>query len=123
MLTRIIHQSPQLVTFFEDPKLPLIEPQKWHLINMADGIPVTEGRKTLANIQRQEESLSEEHCRGLAGSGLPDGHPVGGGRAGARPFPPLIAIPHPALSLVEKASTVRLSPSITVAVFEADAYI
>ena len=53
MLTRIIHQSPQLVTFFEDPKLPLIEPQKWHLINMADGIPVTEGRKTLANIQRQ----------------------------------------------------------------------
>ena len=62
MLTRIIHQSPQLVTFFENPKLPLIEPQKRHLINLADGIPVTEGRKTLANIQRQEESLSEEHA-------------------------------------------------------------
>ncbi len=33
--------------------LPLTEPQKRHLINLADGILVTEGKKTLANIQRQ----------------------------------------------------------------------
>ena len=53
MLTRIVHQSPDLVTFFENLELPLTEPQKQHLINLADGILVTEGKRTLANIQRQ----------------------------------------------------------------------
>ena len=53
MLTRIIHQSPQLVTFFESLGLPLTKPQKRHLINLTDGILVTEGKKTLANIQRR----------------------------------------------------------------------
>ena len=53
MLTHIVHQSPQLVIFFENLGLPLTEPQKRHLINLADGILVTEGKKTLANIQRQ----------------------------------------------------------------------
>ena len=52
MLTHI-HQSPNLVTFFESLGPPLTEPQKRHLINLADGILVTEGKKTLANIQRQ----------------------------------------------------------------------
>ncbi len=53
MLTRIVHPSPALVTFCEMLGLPLTEPQKQHLINLADGILVTEGKKTLANIQRQ----------------------------------------------------------------------
>ncbi len=53
MLTRIVHPSPALVTFCERLGLPLTEPQKRHLINLADGILVTEGKKTLANIQRQ----------------------------------------------------------------------
>ena len=53
MLTRIIHQSPQLVTFFESLGLPLTKPQKRHLINLTDGILVTEGKKTLADIQRR----------------------------------------------------------------------
>ncbi len=53
MLTRIVHPSPALVTFCEMLGLPLTEPQKRHLINLADGILVTEGKKTLANIQRQ----------------------------------------------------------------------
>ena len=53
MLTRIVHQSPDLVTFFGNLGLPLTEPQKRHLINLADGILVTEGKKTLTNIQRQ----------------------------------------------------------------------
>lgn len=53
MLTRIVHQSPALVTFCESLELPLTEPQKRHLINLADGILVTEGKKTLANIQHQ----------------------------------------------------------------------
>ena len=53
MLTHIVHQSPQLVIFFENLGLPLTEPQKRHLINLADGILITEGKKTLANIQRQ----------------------------------------------------------------------
>ncbi len=49
MLTRIVHPSPALVTFCEMLGLPLTEPQKQHLINLADGILVTEGKKTLAN--------------------------------------------------------------------------
>jgi hypothetical protein len=53
MLTHIVHQSPDLVNFFESLGLPLTEPQKRHLINLADGILVTEGKKTLANIQCQ----------------------------------------------------------------------
>ena len=40
MLTHIVHQSPQLVTFFESLGLSLTEPQKRHLINLADGIDV-----------------------------------------------------------------------------------
>jgi hypothetical protein len=34
-------------------ELSLTEPQKRHFINLTDGILVTEGKKTLANIQRQ----------------------------------------------------------------------
>ncbi len=53
MLTRIIHPSPKLVTFFEGLDLPLTEPQRRHLVNLSDAILVTEGKKTLANLQRQ----------------------------------------------------------------------
>jgi hypothetical protein len=53
MLTRIVHQSPKLVTFFEELGLPLTEPQRRHLANLSDAILVTEGKKTLANLQRQ----------------------------------------------------------------------
>jgi len=53
MLTRIIHQSPKLVTFFEGLDLPLTEPQRRHLANLSDAILVAEGEKTLSNLQRQ----------------------------------------------------------------------
>jgi len=53
MLTRIVQQSPNLVTFFEGLELPLTEPQMRHLINLTDGILATDTEKTLAQIQRQ----------------------------------------------------------------------
>ncbi len=51
MLTRIIQQSPKLVTFVQEMRLSLTAPQQKHLINFADAIPVTEGKKTIANLQ------------------------------------------------------------------------
>ena len=42
MLTRIVHPSSDLVTFVESLGLPLTEPQKRHLINLANGILVAE---------------------------------------------------------------------------------
>jgi len=53
MLTRIVHQSAQLVTFLNKLELPLTAPQKRHLTNLVDAILVTEGKKTIANLQRQ----------------------------------------------------------------------
>ncbi len=53
MLTRIVHQSAQLVTFLNKLELPLTAPQKRHLTNLVDAILVTKGKKTIANLQRQ----------------------------------------------------------------------
>lgn len=53
MLTRIVQASPALETFLR----PLIDfltlPQRQHLLDMVDGLLVTEDRKTLAALQRQ----------------------------------------------------------------------
>lgn len=53
MLTRIIHQLPELVTLFEKLGVYLTAPQKQHLINLADAILATEAKNTIANLQRQ----------------------------------------------------------------------
>lgn len=77
MLTRIVHQSPDVLTFFEGLGLPLTEPQKRHLINLADGILVTEGKKTLANIQRRDHDdghIDQERIRSQALAALKTNH-------------------------------------------------
>lgn len=53
MLTRILHNSPQLCTFVDQLGLNLSVPQRRHVINVADGLLVTDASKTLAEIQRQ----------------------------------------------------------------------
>jgi len=53
MLTRILHNNPELCTFVEQLDLELSVPQLRHVTNVADGLWVTDARKTLAEIQRQ----------------------------------------------------------------------
>lgn len=53
MLTRIITNSQELCTFVAQLGLPLSAPQRRHVINVADGLLVTDAPKTLAEIQRQ----------------------------------------------------------------------
>jgi len=53
MLTRILHDSPELCTFIQQLNLQLSAPQLRHLTHVADGLLVTDARKTLAEIQRQ----------------------------------------------------------------------
>jgi len=53
MLTRILHNNPQLCTFIEQLDLQLSAPQLRHVTNVADGLLVTDAPKTLAEIQRQ----------------------------------------------------------------------
>jgi len=53
MLTRILHNSRELCTFVDQLGLKLSIPQRRHVINVADGLLVTDARKTLAEIQRQ----------------------------------------------------------------------
>ncbi len=53
MLTCIVHQSVQLVNFLNKLELPLTAPQKRHLTNLVDAILVTDGKKPIANLQRQ----------------------------------------------------------------------
>jgi hypothetical protein len=53
MLTRILHNSPELCTFVNQLNLKLSVPQRRHVINVADGLLVTDASKTLAEIQRQ----------------------------------------------------------------------
>lgn len=53
MLTRIIHNSPQLCTFFERLNIELSKPQRRHMFNLADALLVCEDTKTLAALQRQ----------------------------------------------------------------------
>lgn len=53
MLTRILHNSDQLHSFFNKLSLDLYLPQRQHLLNMADALLVCEDTKTLAALQRQ----------------------------------------------------------------------
>lgn len=53
MLTRILHNSPALCDFIEQLDLCLSQPQGRHVLKLADGLLVCEGRKTLAELQRQ----------------------------------------------------------------------
>jgi len=53
MLTRILHNSPQLCTFLDQLALALSHPQRRHLLNLADALLVCEDEKTLAALQRQ----------------------------------------------------------------------
>ena len=53
MLTRIVHNSGQLCTFFDQLGLELSKPQRQHILNMADALLVCEDKKTLAALQRQ----------------------------------------------------------------------
>jgi hypothetical protein len=53
MLTRILHNNPELCTFIDQLGLQLNAPQLRHVTNVADGLLVTDAPKTLAEIQRQ----------------------------------------------------------------------
>lgn len=53
MLTRILHNSNQLYSFFNQLGLDLTLPQRQHMLNMADALLVCEDTKTLAALQRQ----------------------------------------------------------------------
>ena len=53
MLTRILHNSDHLHSFFNKLNLDLYLPQRQHMLNMADALLVCEGTKTLAALQRQ----------------------------------------------------------------------
>jgi hypothetical protein len=52
MLTRILHNSEQLSSFFDRLELILYQPQRQHILNMADALLVCEDDKTLAALQR-----------------------------------------------------------------------
>ena len=53
MLTRIVHNSPKLCTFFDLLNIHLSKPQRQHVLNLADALLVCEDEKTLAALQRQ----------------------------------------------------------------------
>ena len=53
MLTRIVQPAPALETFLASLHLNLSRPQAEHLLQLVDGLLVTEERKTLAALQRQ----------------------------------------------------------------------
>jgi len=53
MLTRILHNSDHLHSFFNELNLDLFVPQRQHMLNMADALLVCEDTKTLAALQRQ----------------------------------------------------------------------
>jgi hypothetical protein len=53
LLTRIVHQSSKLCTFFDQLQLDLHQPQRQHMLNLADALLVCEDTKTLAALQRQ----------------------------------------------------------------------
>lgn len=53
MLTRILHNSEPLQSFFDELGLDLTQPQRQHMLNMADALVVCEATKTLAALQRQ----------------------------------------------------------------------
>src|SRR6186997_1901139 len=53
MLTRIVRNSPQLCAFLEQLPVELSQPQRQHILNLADALLVCEDTKTLAALQRQ----------------------------------------------------------------------
>lgn len=53
MLTRIVRPSPQLSAFLDHLGVALSEPQRNHLLRLADALLVCEDTKTLAALQRQ----------------------------------------------------------------------
>ncbi len=53
MLTRIVHNSAQLCTYFDLLNIHLSKPQRQHILNLADALLVCEDEKTLAALQRQ----------------------------------------------------------------------
>lgn len=53
MFPTIVANNEQLCTFVEQLHMPLSAPQLRHVTNVADGLLVTEGRKTIAAIHRQ----------------------------------------------------------------------
>jgi len=53
MLTRIVHNSPKLCTFFDLLNIHLSKPQRQHMLNLTDALLVCEDEKTLAALQRQ----------------------------------------------------------------------
>ena len=53
MLTRIVHNSEKLCTFVDQLNLKLSQPQRRHMLNMADALLTCENEKTLAALQRQ----------------------------------------------------------------------
>lgn len=53
MLTRILHNSGQLSSFFNKLDLDLSLPQREHMLRMADALLVCEDTKTIAALQRQ----------------------------------------------------------------------
>ena len=53
MLTRIVHNSPNLCPFFDGLNIHLSKPQRQLILNLADALLVCEDEKTLAALQRQ----------------------------------------------------------------------
>jgi len=53
MLTRILHNSEKLCAFLDQLDIELSQPQRRHMLNMADALLVCEDKKTLAALQRQ----------------------------------------------------------------------
>jgi hypothetical protein len=53
MLTRILHNSEKLCIFFDQLDLQISQPQRRHILNMADALLVCEDKKTIAALQRQ----------------------------------------------------------------------
>lgn len=53
MLTRILHNSAHLCTFLDQLGLELHQPQRRHILKLADALLVCEDTKTLAALQRQ----------------------------------------------------------------------
>jgi hypothetical protein len=53
MLTRIVQNAPALCAFVEQLHLPLSQPQRQHLLNLADALLVCEDTATLASLRRQ----------------------------------------------------------------------
>jgi hypothetical protein len=53
MLTHIVHPSERLCAFLDQLDLRLSEPQRRHILRMADALLVCESHKTLAALRRQ----------------------------------------------------------------------